>query len=316
MGDSVLVRFLLQTDAPTSTPTPGVGIEEVVSNWPSPVRVGAFLAGFAVVFLLGWYLLEPTIRRLVDRRNRNNPTIREAISRYVRLTVIVLAVFIGASAAGYTRFLTNSALVVAAATVAVGIAGQEVIGSLVSGLALVVDPEFNVGDYIEWQGGEGTVRSITLRVTRVQTLDGEYVTVPNTVLTSQAITRPYGQRRYRIVDHVGIAYEDDVDEAITHLEAAAAELERVLPAPEPTVYVDEFGSDAVVLRVQFWVGDPRRSDIFQIRSEYAKSVKRRLDAAGITISPPSKRELLGRVETADGTWQRDGENHTLQEFTK
>ncbi|MFB6172386.1 MAG: mechanosensitive ion channel family protein [Haloarculaceae archaeon] len=272
-----------------------VGPERLAAYWPLVVRAAWFAAGFVVVVLLGEYVVEPALSRVVDRRNRNNPTIEEAVSRYVRVAVYLVALYVAAVAAGYGRFLTNSALVVAAGTLAVGVAAQSVIGSLVSGVVLVLDPEFNIGNYIQWTDGEGTIRSITLRVTRVQTPDGELVTIPNTVLTGQAITRPYGQRRYRLVDRVDLAYEDDVVEAMAHLEAAAADLDDVLPAPSPRVYVDEFGSDAVVVRVHYWIQNPSRRAVLAARSAYARAVKRRLDDAGITISPASKRDLRGRI---------------------
>ena len=159
----------------------------------------------------------------------------------------------------------------------------------------MVDPEFNVGDYIEWADGEGTVRSITLRITRVVTPNGELVTIPNTVLTSQAITRPFGKGRYRVVDHVGLASEDDVDEAMAILEEVTASLEVILGEPSPGIFVDELGNDAVILRVHYWIEDPRREGVFGARSAFAREAKRRLEAAGITVSPPSKRDLRGRV---------------------
>lgn len=278
-----------------ATSTPGLGPEGLTYYWPDLVRIGWFLVGFGVTVLLGWFVVEPLVSRVVSRRNRGNPTIEEAISRYVRVVVVLVAFFVGAGVAGYGRFLANSAIVIAAGTLAIGVAAQSVIGSLVSGMVLVLDPEFNVGNYIEWADAEGTILSITLRVTRVLSPNGELVTIPNTVLTSSAITRPYGRGRYRVVEHIGIAYEDDVDAAIEHLTAAAVEVESVLDAPDPSAYVDEFASDAVVVRVHYWLENPRRQDLFRVRSEYARAVKRRLDEAAITISPPSKRELLGRI---------------------
>ena len=197
----------------TATPDAGMGPDELVDLLPDLVRAGWFLVGFLLVLVVGWYVVEPVVSRGIRRRNRNNPTIQEAISRYVRLFVLLVALFVGAGAAGFGQVLQNSALVIAAGTLAIGVAGQTVIGSLVSGLALVADPEFNVGNYIEWADREGEVRSITLRVTRVHTPDGELVTIPNTTLTSEAVARPYGRGRSRVVERIGIAYEDDVDDA-------------------------------------------------------------------------------------------------------
>ena len=283
----------------TATPTPGVGVEELADYLPILVRGVWFLLGFLVVVLLGWFVVAPAVSELVRRRNRNNPTIEEAMTRYVRLLAAVLAFFVGAGVAGYGGFISDSALVIAAGTLAVGVAGQAVIGSLVSGIVLVLDPEFNVGNYIEWSGGEGTVRSITLRVTRVHTPGGKLITVPNTVLTSQAITRPYGQGRYRVIERIGLAYEADVEEAIEHLKAATDGIEGIAEAPSPNAYVDEFDSDSVVVRTHYWIEDPRQRNVFAIRSAFAKAAKTRLEAAGIAISPASKRELLGRIAVED-----------------
>lgn len=279
-----------------ATPTPGVGPDELEEVVPALVRAGWFLAGVVAVVVIGWGLVEPALGRVVARRNRQNPTVQEAITRYVRLLVVLVGVLVGAVVAGFGQFLSDSALVVAAATLALGVAAQTVIGSLVSGLVLVMDPEFNVGDYIEWDDRGGVVQSITLRVTRVLTPAGELVTIPNTMLTDQAITRPYGRGRYRLEEHVGIAYESDVDAALRALEAAAGDVEGVLDEPSPSAYVQEFGDDAVVLHVHYWLGNPRDHDLLEVQSAFARAAKDRLDEAGIELSPPSQQELLGRIE--------------------
>jgi small-conductance mechanosensitive channel len=87
-----------------------------------------------------------------------------------------------------------------------------------------------------------------------------------------------------------------VSDALEHLTAATSAVDGIVGEPAPGAYVDEFGGDAVVFRVRYWVEDPRRRDIFGVRSAYARAAKERLDAADVTISPASKRELLGRIE--------------------
>ncbi|MFW5919254.1 MAG: mechanosensitive ion channel family protein [Halanaeroarchaeum sp.] len=290
---------LAQAGSPTTTPAPGTGPGELVEYWPPAVRAGWFILGFVVVLLVGWYLVGPVVSGVVRQRNRNNPTVQEAISRYFRLFVGVVAVFVAAGVAGYGGFLTDSALVIAAATLAIGVAGQVVLGSIISGLVLVMDPEFNIGDYIEWEAGEGTIRSITLRVTRLQTPKGEIVTVPNTVLTSQAVTNPYSRERYRVDHRVDLAHEDDLDDALGHLEAVAAELDPVVSAPPPRAIVEELGDDAVVIRVSYWIDGPTPADVFAVRSAYARAIMSRLESAGFTISPAPGRDLQGRIEVAE-----------------
>ena len=289
-----LVRVVSELGA--SAPGVDVGLGEINNIHPSVTRAIWFVAGFLIVLLVGWYVTEPILARYVRRRNENNPTIQEAISRHTRLFFFVVAIFVGASTAGYGGFVSDSALIIAAAMLAVGVAAQAVIGSIVSGIALVADPEFSVGNYIRWQDGEGEVKSITLRVTRVQTPGGELVTVPNTTLTNNAIFRPYGGGDYRVVERVGIDYEDDVDEALHQLVEAAKELDGVMEEPAPKAYVEELGGDAVVLRAQYYIEEVRQRGVLSVRSEYAKTLKERLERSGITISPTSKRELEGRIE--------------------
>lgn len=279
--------------------TPGVGPEELAEYWPPAVRAGWFLVGFVAAFVVGWYLFEPAVTRVIRRRNRNNPTIQEAISRYVRLLVVVVAVGVGAGVAGFGGVLAGSALVLAALTLALGVAGQQVVGSLLSGLVLVLDPEFNVGDYVVWEDGEGTVLSITLRVTRVRTPSNELVTIPNTVLTEQAITRPYGRRRVMIVDRVEVGYDDDVDLVKGLLVETAAGLDGVLERPAPEAFVDELADDGVVIRVHYWLDAPRPHEAPRITSRYTEAIKERLSAADVTISPASQHELQGSLEIGD-----------------
>jgi small-conductance mechanosensitive channel len=146
---------------------------------------GTFLA----VLLVG---LVPVrgLRRVLDARNPGNATLVEAVEGYTQLLVLVVAVAGALVAAGYGHVLSGPVLVVAAVTLAVGVAGQEVIGNLVSGLFLVADPDSNVGDWIAWEDQEGVVETSRFRVTRVRTPNNEVVTVPNTALATSVVRRP------------------------------------------------------------------------------------------------------------------------------
>lgn len=279
------------------------GFHELLEQWPAVVQLAWFVVGWLATVAVGWFLVSPAVSRIVQHRNRRNQTIDDALVRYLRVVFVALGFFVGVGTAGYGHVVGDSALLLAAGTLALGVAAQAVIGSLVSGMVLVLDPEFNVGDYIRWGDREGTVQSITLRVTRVLTPNGELLTVPNENLTSKVITRPYGRSRYRIVDRIGLAYDGDVDAAMALLREVFADRDDVTEAPSPRVYVEEFGPDAVVVRVHYWIVDPSQEDVFAARSGFARDVKRRFDAAGLTLSPASKRELEGRIDVDVGDGQ-------------
>ena len=273
------------------------------------VSVGEFLVATTVVYLLGRYLVHPAVARIVRVRNRYNPTVQSAVDTYLSLLTLIVAVVAGLIAGGYTS-LTSPALVVAALTVAIGVAGQEVFGSLVSGLFLVSDPNFNVGDFVSWPEGEGTVETVGFRATRVRTPAYETVTVPNTELTTNMLRRPYGRKRARVDETIHITYDDEVELALDLLAEIAIEDDRVLADPEPDAIVDTMGEGLVTLRAMFWVGEPTNRRVGDARIRFRREVVDRLPAAGITLGPPNDQDLSGEVAItspggSDGT-ERDG----------
>lgn len=279
---------------------PAQPAEEIAADYVPLVERAMWGVGtFLLVYLIGRLVVVRGVVRLVAARNSRNPTLVEAVERYAHLTVALLAIAAGLSAAGFGHLLTGSAIVVAAVTLAVGVAGQEVIGNVVSGLFLVVDPEFNVGDWIVWEDGEGVVETIRFRVTRVRTPDNEVVTVPNTTLTTTAVRRPYSRRRARVAVDLGLSYDDDVDAAIDTLRETARETDGVLQMPAPSVVVTDLGADSVDLRTTLWVADPSPGGVTDVRSAYARRAKARLQSEGFTVSPPAEHEVSGRL-TVDG----------------
>lgn len=113
------------------------------------LRIGVRVTlAFLAVYVVGRFAAVPVAERAVAARNRNNRTLADAVGRYLRLAVLLSAATAAIGAAGYTDVLARSGIVIAAVTLALGIAGRAVIGNLVSGAFLVTDPKFNVGDYI------------------------------------------------------------------------------------------------------------------------------------------------------------------------
>jgi small-conductance mechanosensitive channel len=128
-------------------------------------------------------------------------------------------------------------------------------------------------------------------------------------LTANSIVRPYGREQYRVGMQVGIDY-DDADEAMAQLREAAESHSSFLSDPKPTVYFTEFGDDAVVLEVQCWIRNPTRKDVKRVRSEFALDVKSRFEAADLTISPASARELSGHLRVDESVREENSEHNS------
>jgi len=270
------------------------------------VQFGTFAVVLAALYLVGRLFVVPPVVRVVRFRNPQDRTLVDAVRLYGRVLVFVFSLAVATAAAGFQSALQGSAIVVAAATLAVGVAGQDVIGNLVSGAFLVADPDFNVGDYIEWDDRAGTVESVEFRVTRVRTVEGASVSVPNGELTSHPIRNPYGNDRYRMQVTFGVQH-DDVDEAAEHARAAALATDRVLEEPIPTAYADAFGSTSVDLIARFWVRDPERARLLAVRDAFVRRLNDRLREADVDVNPPIQNELSGSVAVEEPRGTRAGE---------
>ncbi|MXR42471.1 mechanosensitive ion channel [Halobaculum sp. WSA2] len=288
-----MTPFQIEPPDPVPVPVPvGTATDALAS---ALATAGWVLAVALPVYAVGRLLIAPAAARVVRSRNPNNPTIVDATRTYVGVASTIVAVVLGLIAGGYGATLGGSAVVVAAATLAVGIAGQDLIGSLVSGLFLVVDPEFNVGDWIEWPGGEGRVERVDFRSTRVRTGENAVVTVPNTVLTADTVVRPYAQDRIRARETVPIAYDDDLATAARELGDAVAAVEGVADSVAPSVRVDALGDDGVSLTVEYHIDDPTVSRVLHVRGTVRERAVDALESAGATPGPPAGRELSGAV---------------------
>lgn len=272
--------------------------------------VAAFVAVVGVVLVVGRLLVVPAAARVAATRDLT-ATAQLAVRRLASATVVVLALALGTVAAGFGRVVAGSAVVVAALTVAAGFAAQSMFANLVSGVFIVADPKFNVGDWIEWDGNAGVIDDITFRATRVRTFDNEIITVPNGVLTTTAVTNAVVSRQRRLTQRFGVNYDADRAVARRCLAGAVEANEEVLERPEPLVRTVDLADAAVVFEVQFWVQEPDHADVVRVRSTVIEEALSRMEAAGVDPATTTKHELSGAV--AVGGRERGGDGSARRE---
>lgn len=248
--------------------------------WDWAIDGAIFLAVLLGVYLVGRLLLVPPLVRVVRLRNPRNDTLVDATRDYARLVFGLLGIPIAITAAGYGNIVAGSAVVVAAMTLALGVAAQDVIGNFVSGVFLVSDPDFHIGDYIEWDEDHGTVEAIGYRVTRVRTPAGETITVPNATLATSTVHSPFARGKYRMEVPIRIPMGDQAPAKEALTDAASAD-DRILDQPGPRVHLDEFDGDAAVLATHFWVDDPHQADLLDVKSDFGERAAAQLESAGV-----------------------------------
>lgn len=169
-------------------------------------------------------------------------------------------------------------------SLAVAFGAQSIVQDLMSGLFIILENQYAVGEYVKIGATLGKVEEIGMKTTKLSTYNGEVLVIPNGKI-SELVN--YSRRPQRANVDVGIAYEEDLDNAIAVLaEACAAVNERfaqVLDEQAHVLGVTELADSAVTIRMTFTALDWQQA---VVERELRKLVKDTLDAKGVEISYP------------------------------
>lgn len=170
--------------------------------------------------------------------------------------------YVGAAIAGLVAFsyaglnLQNVAIVASALSVGIGFGLQSIVNNFVSGIILLAERPFKVGDRIEVGPNTGIVQRVSVRATQIQTFDNVTVIVPNADLISgQVVNWMHGDFSARLKIPVGVSYESDPEQVRRVLLEIAMDNPRVLRIPEPFVSFTDFGADALQFTLFCHVGN-------------------------------------------------------------
>ena len=170
--------------------------------------------------------------------------------------------------------LTTSAV----GAVVVGFALQDTLGNLFAGLAIQIEKPFRVGHWIHVAGRDGQVQEVTWRATKLRTRDGEFLVLPNSIVSKEAVLNYSEPTVANAVSvEVSAGYEVPPNDVKAAVLAAVVRAPLVLPAPEPTVYLKAFGPSAIEYITYFWVNDygQERESRDQVRTHIWYEFRRR-----------------------------------------
>ncbi len=194
-----------------------------------------------------------------------------------------------------TRFdLVGLVTTSAVLTAVIGLAAQEPLKDLFSGLELQLDDDFVIGDWLEVPGGQrGLVTSITWRDTTLRTMDGYLLVVPNSKITAEIHTNRsrYGSSGDRFT--IGLDYDFPPARALALLDQVVRHHPKVLADPPPRVRIKAFDESAITYELQAWQREPGDQAMVDLRSDLLEQIWYALRREGQTIPYPV-RELARR----------------------
>ena len=241
-----------------------------------------------VIALLGVWIARFLVRRATLWMEQlpglaEDQTAREFLGR---LVYVLLLVVVGIATLSAFGVKTSSLLaLLGGAALAIGLALQNTLSNLAAGLQILILRPLAIGSVVEAAGIKGTVMSVSLFTTDLQTFDGERIVVPNRSLTEANIINYNQPSTRRLRAMVGVSYETDLRAAREALLELAAEIPQVLDDPKPSVWVEELADSSVNLSLRVWV---RQEDYVPLLREIVLLVKEKLDAHKIEIPFPQR----------------------------
>jgi len=206
------------------------------------------------------------------------------------VVVLVLATYLVFSAwdVDMTAWLASAGII----GIAVGFAAKDTLANLFSGVFILADSPYKIGDYVVLESGErGKVTHIGIRSTRILTRDDVEVTIPNAIIGNTRVVNESGgpYEKFRIRVPVGVAYGSDIDQVKNVLMQVAQHEKEVCDDPEPRVRFRRFGNSSLDFELLCWVYNPEfRGRVIDVLNT---NIYKRFMSEGIEI-PYSKHDVF------------------------
>lgn len=177
-------------------------------------------------------------------------------------------------------------------SVAVGFASQTSASNLISGLFLLAERPFSVGDVIKVGDTTGEVIAIDLLSVKIRTFDNLFVRIPNESLIQSQVTTLTKFPIRRIDLKIGVAYKEDIARVREVLHAAAEKNPLCLEEPPPLFLFLGYGDSSLDLQFSVW---GKRENYLPLKNSILEEIKVAFDAAGIEIPFPHISLYTGSV---------------------
>lgn len=258
------------------------------------------LAAVIILFLfwLGYRLSRKPLILILQRAGFHENLIKLLVENIYKSVILFFSIVMAGGQIGINIGAMLAGFGVAG--IAIGFAAQDSLANSIAGFMIFWDKPFEVDDWITVASQYGQASRITLRSTRIKTLNNTYVVIPNKRVIDEVLINHSKHGATRIEIPVGIAYKESIPEAKKVILKRMEEIEDILKEPAPDVVVTQLGASSVDLYVRVWIGNAREEKpvFFKVMEES----KMALDAAGIEIPYHHLQLFIENVE--DRVWEK------------
>lgn len=244
----------------------------------APNVIGAIL-----ILVIGWWLAS-LLSKYLKKAMAKAKVDAGIISFVYSITKNALRIIVLISTAAKLGVnVTSIIAALGAASVAVGLALKDSMSNVASGVLIIINKLFHVGDYLEVDDLQGTVSKIEMMNTTLTTIDNKTIVIPNSILTSTSIINYTSQETRRLDLSYGVGYESNLMEVKNLLRKLVQNNPKIHMDPAPVIAVGELQSSCIQIIVKAWCDC---DDYWPLYYEMQESVKLLFDAHHISIPYP------------------------------
>lgn len=211
------------------------------------------------------------------------PIIRKLVK--VVLWVIVLIMIIKSFGFDVSALITG----VGIGGLAFALAAQELLSNFFGGIAILSDKPFKLGDRIRVDQNEGWVREIGMRTTRIETLDGTQLVIPNSQIAKSILENVSREKARKIKLSIGLSY-DTPQKKILKAQQIIHDLvvKNKYTENETEAALTDFGDSALIITINYWIKEADTAKILSVKNEINLGIKERFEEEGINMAFPTR----------------------------
>lgn len=233
-----------------------------------------------VICLVAMRLIRMLLQKVLQKT-----TLEQRIQTYIlgalRAVLWIVTVLIVADQLGIP--ITSLVALLSVLSLAVSLAVQTLLSNVAGGLVILSAKPFQIGDYIQTDSGEGTVRGITLTHTQLDTRNGLRVVIPNSSLSSGKVTNWSTVGRLRVVIPFGASYDASIAEVKAACMRAIDATDGILSEPAPVVHAERYGESNIDYAIYCWC---KEADYWSVYYGLTESLQGIFAEAKVSFSYP------------------------------
>ncbi|MEP7232898.1 MAG: mechanosensitive ion channel, partial [Ginsengibacter sp.] len=241
----------------------------------------------AIVLLVIVFYIATYIARLLKRRfsgEDHDPLFVRFLSKITKVAVIICGLILAMQTLGLTGVASGLLAGAGISAFIFGFAFKDIAENFLGGVILAFNRPFSLNDTIVIREFSGHVVALNFRTTHIKTFDEGDVFIPNSIVIKEPLINLTRDGKIRLNFMVGIAYEDDITQAIATILEAMEPITDIKQDIKPFTVVEELSVSTVNLKVYFWADTyDYRKGVLQIKSEVITKVKEALEAKGFSL---------------------------------